>query len=43
MNIVGKNYKSVMTEEGTLQYLVHQMIMDQLILLIVEPNKMWKM
>ena len=43
MNIVGKNYKSVMTAEGTLQYLVHQMVMDQLMLMIVEPNRMWKM
>ena len=43
MNIFGKNYKSAMTPDGNLQYLVHQITMDQLMLLMVPPNKMWKL
>ena len=43
MNILGKDYKSVMADEETLQYLVHQAVMDQLMLMMLEPNQIWKM
>lgn len=43
INIMGKNIKSVMTDDGNLQYLVHQMVMDQMVLMMLEPNKIWKM
>ena len=43
MNIFGKDYPSVMDAGGGLQYLTHQMVMDQLMLMTVEPNKMWKL
>ena len=43
MNIFGKDYPSVMDAGGNLQYFAHQLVMDQLMLMTVEPNKMWKL
>ena len=38
-----KNLHIAMGPDGNLSYLTHQMVMDQLMLMMIEPNKIWKL
>ena len=44
MHILGeKNIHIAMMPDGNLSMLTHQMVMDQLMLMMLEPNKIWKL
>jgi len=44
MRILGeKNIHIAMMPDGNLSMLTHQMVMDQLMLMMLEPNKIWKL
>ena len=44
LEILGeKNIHIAMGPDGNLSYLTHQMVMDQLMLMMIEPNKIWKL
>ena len=44
VDILGdKNIHIAMGPDGNLSYLTHQMVMDQLMLMMIEPNKIWKL
>jgi len=38
-----KNIHIAMETDGNLSYLPHQVVMDQLMLMMIEPNKIWKL
>ncbi len=44
IDILGeKNIHIAMETDGNLSYLPHQVVMDQLMLMMIEPNKIWKL
>ena len=43
MHILGENIHIAMMPDGNLSMLTHQMVMDQLMLMMLEPNKIWKL